>query len=214
MDWTQTFDGYCERTDPSYWSEPVNAITNAAFMLVAIFMWRRSSGQLPAQYLSGVLFLIGAGSYLFHTHATAWASLVDVLPIAVFALSYIYLANMDFMEWGRVRSAAGMLGYLPFSAGVLYVLDAIPFFNISAVYWPLVLMIAGYGLWFRSRRPGLGNGLLIGAAILTVSLTFRSLDEIVCGAFPLGTHFLWHILNAIMLGWMVEGWLRYGTKPR
>ena len=43
-----------------------------------------------------------------------------------------------------------------------------------------------------------------GAGLLVVSLTFRTLDEPLCAAIPLGTHFLWHILNAIMLAWMIE----------
>jgi hypothetical protein len=42
-----------------------------------------------------------------------------------------------------------------------------------------------------------------------LSLVFRSLDEIVCPAVPLGTHFLWHILNAVMLGWMIEVYRRH-----
>ena len=35
MDLTQQFDGYCERVDLTYWAEPVNAITNAAFLIAA-----------------------------------------------------------------------------------------------------------------------------------------------------------------------------------
>ena len=45
LDWTRAIDGYCERTDPSYWSEPVNAATNAAFLIAAVVMWRRVRGQ-------------------------------------------------------------------------------------------------------------------------------------------------------------------------
>ena len=33
MDPLRFIDAYCERTDPSYWSEPVNAVTNAAFLI-------------------------------------------------------------------------------------------------------------------------------------------------------------------------------------
>jgi len=44
----------------------------------------------------------------------------------------------------------------------------------------------------------------VGVAILCVSLTARSLDEPLCDVLPLGTHWLWHVLNAAMLGWMIE----------
>jgi hypothetical protein len=55
----------------------------------------------------------------------------------------------------------------------------------------------------------LARGFVVGAVILLVSLTARSLDEILCSNWPLGTHFLWHILNAMMLGWMIEAYRRY-----
>ena len=38
----QQIDGYCERVDPSYWAEPVNAVTNLAFVLAALIVWRIS----------------------------------------------------------------------------------------------------------------------------------------------------------------------------
>ncbi len=67
MDLTAQLDGYCERIDPSFWSEPVNAITNAAFLIAALYMWRRSRSLPMAQALCVVLFAIGVGSFLFHT---------------------------------------------------------------------------------------------------------------------------------------------------
>jgi hypothetical protein len=30
MNWAESIDLYCERTDPSLWSEPLNALTNLA----------------------------------------------------------------------------------------------------------------------------------------------------------------------------------------
>jgi hypothetical protein len=39
---------------------------------------------------------------------------------------------------------------------------------------------------------------------LALSLAMRILDTPLCDAVPIGTHFLWHVLNAIMLGWMAE----------
>jgi len=35
-----------------------------------------------------------------------------------------------------------------------------------------------------------------------------------CVDFPLGTHFLWHILNAVMLGWMIEVYHRHALSGR
>ncbi len=50
MDWFQPLDQYCERTAPAFWAEPVNALSNAAFVIAAVallFAWRRSPGRRP-----------------------------------------------------------------------------------------------------------------------------------------------------------------------
>jgi len=96
MELTRQMDGYCERLDPGFWAEPVNALTNAAFLVAALVMWRRSAGIAEARWLAGVLFAIGVGSFLFHTFATVWAVISDVVPILVFTLSYIWLAMRDY----------------------------------------------------------------------------------------------------------------------
>ncbi|MDJ0992144.1 MAG: ceramidase domain-containing protein [Dinoroseobacter sp.] len=209
-------DGYCERVDPSYWAEPFNAVTNAAFVIAAYFMWTRVRGQnLPiAVALCAMLAAIGVGSYLFHTHAQVWAAIADVVPIVGFSLLYIFAANRYFWNlplWGAFLLT---LGYLPYSALLTRLFEALPFFTISSFYWPLPLLIATYAVLLRHRAPETARGLAIGAGILVVSLTFRSIDEPLCDALPLGTHFLWHSLNGIMLGWMIEVYRRHRLADR
>lgn len=204
MDWTRAIDAYCERTDASYWSEPVNAATNAAFLVAAVVMWRRSGGDAGARVLAAVLFAIGVGSYLFHTHARAWAATADTLPILAFTLAYIFLANRRFLGWPVRAAGLGAAAYVPWTMALTPVFGALPFFGISSFYWPLPLLIFLYAVFLRRRLPRVAGGLALGAAILCVSLAARSLDGMVCAAFPIGTHFLWHILNAVMLGWMIE----------
>ena len=77
MGWFEPVDAYCERTGPEYWAEPVNALTNAAFVLAAAILWPRGRGVPIARALVGVLAVIGAGSFLWHTHATRRAGLDD-----------------------------------------------------------------------------------------------------------------------------------------
>lgn len=209
MDWMRAIDAYCERTDPSFWAEPVNALTNLAFILAALVMWRRTAGLVWGRVLSAVLFIVGLGSFLFHTFATAWAAAADSTPILVFVLIYIFLSNRYFWGWRWWAAALGAAAYVPFSAVVTPIFEALPFFRISSFYWPLPLLIFVYAALLRRRSPDLARSLALGAAILCVSLTARSLDGILCEAVALGTHWLWHILNAVMLGWMIEVWRRH-----
>jgi uncharacterized membrane protein (GlpM family) len=209
MGWLEAVDGYCERLGPGYWAEPVNALTNAAFVIAAVFMWRRAAGQTMAQAMSVVLGVIGVGSWLFHTHANRLTGLMDVLPILAFILLYVFAASRDFLGLKPWQAGLATLAFLPYAAATVPLWSMLPGLGSSAGYAPVPVLILAYAWLLRRRAPATARGLVLGAAILVLSLTFRTIDAPVCGAFPLGTHFLWHILNAVMLAWMIEVWLRH-----
>lgn len=204
MDWTAQVDGYCERLEPGLWAEPWNALTNLAFLVAALWVWRRSEGVMPVRVLAAILFVIGIGSGLFHTFATRWAGVADVLPILGYILAYIYFANRYFWGWSPLWSGVGTAGFVPYAAATVPLFALVPGLGSSAGYAPVPLLIFAYAFLLRGRLPGVARGLAIGAAILCLSILFRSLDDPLCSAFPLGTHVFWHLLNAVMLGWMAE----------
>lgn len=213
MDWLADVDGYCERLEPGLWAEPVNALTNLAFLVAAAVMWRRCAGLGRGLFwglaLCAVLAAIGVGSGLFHTFANPLTGMLDVLPIVGFILLYVFLASRDFL---RVRPWAAFvlaIGFVPYALVMSPVFAALPGFSVSAFYWPVPVLIAGYAWLLRGRAPATARGLAFGAALLCLSLLARSVDMAVCARWPTGTHFLWHVLNAVMLGWMIEVWRRH-----
>ncbi|MCC5957468.1 MAG: hypothetical protein JJU07_15305 [Natronohydrobacter sp.] len=194
---------YCERTDFAYWSEPVNALTNAAFLLAAFAVWPMTRGLPLARAMAVVLAVIGLGSFLWHTHATRWAGLADVLPILGFILLYLFAATRDYLGASGVVAGLVVVAFLPYAAVFGWALGLIvPGLGANAAYLSVAVLIVAYGVYLRGSATG--RGLLIGAGILCVSLGFRMLDGPICAVFPIGTHFLWHILNAVMLGWMIR----------
>jgi hypothetical protein len=209
MDWTRQIDSYCERLGPDYWAEPINALTNLAFVIAAAIMWPRVRGLPLARALCVVLAVIGVGSWLFHTHATAWAAMADVLPILVYILIYIFAANRAY--WGlSLWPALGLTAlFIPYAAATVPLFQMIPGLGSSAGYAPVPLLILIYAILLRRRLPQVARGLAIGAGILIASLSFRTIDEPLCEMVPFGTHFMWHILNATMLGWMIEVYRRH-----
>ncbi len=207
--WSIQIDGYCERTDFAFWSEPVNALTNLAFIAAAMFMWPRVRGQAAGQVLVLILFAIGIGSGLFHTLATRWAALADTLPIAVFVLTYIYLATKDFLGLSWLWSSLAVVATIAFLPLAAFAMSTLPLIGVSAGYLPIPLLIFGYALALRARHPATARNLAIGGGILALSILLRSVDQPLCARLPIGTHFAWHILNAIMLGWMIETWVRH-----
>lgn len=211
MDWTRQLDAYCERLGPGIFAEPANALTNIAFVAVALWLLPRARGV--ERVLVALLLLIGIGSGLFHTFATVWAGLADTAPIAAFVLVYIFAANRRVLGLGPLAAGAGVLAFMPYAALAGWAFAQVPGLGASAVYWPIPLLIALYALALRRREPAVSRGFAIGAGILTLSLVFRSADAAVCGAFPVGTHFAWHLLNATMLGWMITVLRRHRLEP-
>lgn len=210
MEWTRQVDGYCERLDPGFWAEPINAITNAAFLIAAFVVASRLRGSnlQIAWAMTSLLAAIGIGSFLFHTFATAWAGAADVIPIVLFVLLYLFAASRDFLGLSPTLSAIAVLAFLPISAAVIPLMSQLPLYGVSAAYLPVPLVILLYAILLRRTRR-LAWGLMFGAGLLMLSLTFRSLDMPICAHAPLGTHFAWHILNGVMLGWMIELYRRH-----
>jgi hypothetical protein len=211
-------DIYCERLGPGLWAEPVNALTNLAFLAAAWVGWRAARGSSGAgtdpalAWLVALTVAIGIGSSLFHTFATRWAGLADVLPILAFIVSFLAIAMRRFFGLGWPAAVAIGAAYVPASVALRGPLRDLfgPVLGGSAGYLPAALALLLCGLLLAVRGHPAGRCLLIGAAVFAASLTFRTLDAAVCEAFPLGTHFAWHLLNGVLLGWLLVTLARHG----
>lgn len=213
MDWTDAIDSYCERTDASYWSEPLNAVSNMSFIVAALVTWRmaRTTGDKPAQALALGAGGIGIGSYLFHTHATRWAMHADVWPIRIFVLLFIGLAVVRFFNAPRWVGLAAAAGFVMATAATLEVAGAMgATFNGSVGYAPVpvAMVLIAASLARSDRRTAVS--LLVAAVIFAASLALRTLDRELCDNLPLGTHFGWHLLNGLVSGMMIAAFLRHG----
>ena len=71
------------------------------------------------------------------------------------------------------------------------------------MYVPVLLLMAGLAVTLRgSREAGRAaqwRQFAVAAVVFAVALFARTVDEEVCGAFPLGTHFLWHTLDGVLV---------------
>lgn len=203
--WFEPVQAYCERTDAAFWSEPVNAATNAAFLVAALLAARRARGDRPVLALAAVVFVVGIGSFLFHTLANRWSMLADVIPIAVFIHGYFGLAMARFFGLSIAVAGLATLAFGAFGLGLSPALDGLTGRDTAALtngsidYLPAVLALLGVGLALVRRAPAPGRAVLATGALFLVSLAFRTLDRQVCAGLPLGTHFLWHGLNALVL---------------
>jgi len=61
--------------------------------------------------------------------------------------------------------------------------------------------------------PARQRAMLIAAGLFIVSLIFRIIDLDVCARWPIGTHFLWHALNAAVLYAVLRGAIAERQHP-
>lgn len=236
MDWFQAVDIYCERTAPGFWNEPINAISNASFILAALwgaYEARKRGISNPVLWVLILLAaMIGTGSFLFHTYANRWSELADVGPIWTFVAIYILMAMrwLGGMKPGRVGAifvgvaAVVVVAFLAMGEGDDTATEshthshthtdahahthshgsALDWLNGSEQYAPalLALLFFSFLTWRRQHRY---RHWVWGATLaFVISLTFRTIDPLVCNGFPIGSHFVWHLMNGAMIAALIQ----------
>jgi hypothetical protein len=227
--WFTPVDSYCERTDAGFWSEPLNAVSNGAFLLAALaalVQWRKAGARdRAALWLILVATAVGIGSFLFHTFANRWSLLADVLPIAVFIYSYFLIAMRRYLGLGAVAAVLVTAGFIAFNSRFepmwFSVLPGVTL-NGSVGYLPAAGAMAATGALCLLRARWLDSStlahasrsVLLAAGVFVLSLIFRSIDHAVCTAVPVGTHAIWHGLNALVLFILMRAAIRFDAERR
>lgn len=214
-----SLDMYCERTSAAFWAEPVNALTNLAFVIAGLWgVWavRRRGSDTFSEVLCWWVVAIGVGSFLFHTFATRLTMWADILPIAGFTLAYTWFNLRRYM---RMRLPAALAIFLGFYAVAAIVTIMLPDWlreasNGSTGYLPPFLGLVFFGALVIGSGNSVGWYNIAAATIFVGSVTFRAIDPVTCQSFPLGTHFMWHMLNGVMLGVLLAGVARHGRPQR
>lgn len=251
MSWTEQVFRYCERAqDPTFWAEPLNALSNVGFLVVAglaalrlraararqvqsgsagpgVAVRRASAAGAGTQevrtdqehvalawMLVGLVAAIGIGSFLFHTFATRWARLADVVPIVLFMGVYPAFALRAFLGFSALGTGLALALFLVACAAIAglacgprlvtptgFAFE--PCLNGTTSYLPALLALVLVGWLLRRRHPA-GRLLLAAAFVFLAAMMLRWVDLRACAATllmgrPRGTHALWHLLNAATL---------------
>lgn len=198
---------YRERNfSPAFWAEPWNALTNASFLVAALFamvLALRLRATTPTTY--GLILLsavVGFGSFCFHTvpnRVTLW---LDIVPIAIFQASFLFLATSRMLRLSRSGALMVVLGVMGVSFALLPVHSL---FNGSLFYAPSLVAMVWIGVLqttLTKREPY----LILGAACCFLfAVTARSLDWLV--PWRIGTHFMWHLLNGVVVYLLLRSWI-------
>ena len=179
--------------------------SNLAYVAAAIFSinYILKSGKTHSLtlFFSGLTLLIGLGSSLFHSYQTGWAQLSDVIPCWTFMMTYIGSALYYMLNISKTRT----FFYMPaFSASLAFTGT----FHLEAPSVPwipagIMLWILSAGLYNRGRQSYYSIGA--GAMCFTVGLTLKHINPWMIGHLGIGTHWLWHLVTALMLVYLTTG---------
>jgi hypothetical protein len=226
---------YCERgTNAALGAEPINAISNAGFLLAALIawqllLWRPREERSADQFLLVALaFLIGFGSLAFHLYADEGTALADIVPIGLFMLVYLGFALNRFLAVPPGWTVLLAVGFTVLVGAAMHVYcweggvglpgtvaDAKPCLNGSVAYLPALAALIVVGMVLVERHHRAGPYIAWAAVVFAVSIVFRSVDlsfcdQVVIDGRKVGTHFIWHLLNAVVLFLLLRASLEAG----
>lgn len=197
--------GICERINDDFLAEPLNLLTNSFFFIAAFSVWRymKRNSDLAGLYVAdiyvliGLITLIGIGSTIFHAYPNATTELMDLIPIVTFIVAYFICAIRRVVRCGWFETAICLIAF----AGATHIF--VSYFpnamNDSIGYLSTMGALIMMALYLNVKKRATARMFLVAALIGVISLFFRSIDNAICDVVPLGSHFMWHSCNALLV---------------
>ncbi|HZC03257.1 MAG TPA: ceramidase domain-containing protein [Gammaproteobacteria bacterium] len=196
---TDVMDVYCERVGPGLLAEPLNAVSNASFLLAAWAAWvlAKRTGTLSAgvRALIAMAASVAIGSILWHTYPTALTLILDIIPILIFIIWYIWLYTRNVIGMRSLFAVASAAAFLLATFVAIQYSDVL---HGALVYSPGLLVVVVFGVFHARERMVARFTLLAAAGVYLAALFFRTIDNEVCPVLPIGTHYFWHLLVGLV----------------
>ena len=225
MEWFTPADLYCERLGAEFWAEPFNAVSNIVFIFASLWAWYSA---VKRGKLDGIIILlcvlsasIGIGSFLFHTYANLWSSFADVIPIWTFIALYVVVSVIRITGKSPLRVGGIAFGVIAIIIGIVWIMSSGSATQVEAStdplngttqYTPAFIAVWVFAFITYRNNHEIMPWIVSAALVFTLSLVARILDFHLCGVFPTGTHFMWHILNGVMIALLLQGLIRIEQK--
>ena len=192
-------DIYCERIAYGFFNEPLNLISNIFFVIAGILIiknYKISVCEKPMIIFGSLVISVGLGSFLFHGFATHFTMAVDIIAIAVcvFYVIYIYLDQLLSFCLKKIILIYGVLIVLSL---IIPMIISSEVTNGSSSYFGILLIILL--IYFLDHNQKAKVITLQVFVLFAISLLIRSIDMSICSYIPVGVHYLWHALNALLL---------------
>jgi len=194
--------------------EPLNTLTNIGFLVAAYLVFRlywrdrdyKGKRMWDIYFLNLCMIFIGVGSISFHMYPSLYTELADTLFIILFIIVYFTSAMVRITSLSKFQVAVAMMAFVfTTNSLVRYFPNAM---NDSVAYLSSMGALIFIAFYLHIKRRAAATYFLIASVLGMVSLFFRVVDVEVCEEIPFGTHFIWHIMNSILLYILMKQLLR------
>jgi len=214
--WLNTEKMYCENfQNLPFTSQPVNTATNIAFFIAGILLtnlyWKTKLKSKWINALIILVFFIGIGSTIWHYSGTKIGKLLDVGPISLFMFLSIYYFLNKILKMSVPKIVFSLIIFGALSLLSLLIFKEEPF-KSSAGYLPALMVLALLTYLAFKKVNIIFKELFYALITFLFAIIFRSIDFAVCNNFPIGTHFLWHILNGIFVYLLVKALIKASNE--
>ena len=200
---------YCEVAYMNGFFEPFNAISNLSFIIAAFFLFlffrKNDIKDFKSFWFLLIALLIGAGSFTWHFYRHPITNLFDSIPITLFIASFGYFYALKVFKSNNKAFLFVITSLIIVFIGQIYLESIIPIFlgNNGYLYFLMSFLFLVPIFWSKSiSKRYFKKGLFL-YALFILALTFRQIDIPICSTIPIGSHFIWHILNGIVLYYAV-----------
>jgi len=204
---------YCENLSNLFIiNEPVNTLTNLSFFIASIYLFKKykkeKTKKIDVIILIFLLFLIGFGSTIWHLTQSLVGELLDMVPILLFLIVYIYSFLKRIVKLKIYYIVIFIICFIfaTFNLPKLFNEDPI---KTSSGYLPALITLFMFTVYVYFNNKKTFKYFFSSSIIFLSSIILRSLDFVFCNTLIIGTHFLWHILNSILLYLLILVLLKY-----
>lgn len=197
--------GVCERTTLGPLAEPLNVLSSFAFVVVAVAIFRhyyrhedlRGKWIWDVRALTLLTFIIGVNSVAFHAFPGPETELADTLTIVLFIVLYFWSVLFRIGRTTIFQAAVCFVAFVGFSHILVHQFPRALNDSIGYLSSMIALIMIAVHLYLKARPSS--SHFMFAAIIGVTSLCCRIIDRELCAQTHVGTHFLWHILNATLL---------------
>lgn len=197
--------GVCERTGSGVIAEPLNVLSSFAFMVVAVAIYRQyhrhedlqSKWIWDVHALTFITMLIGINSVAFHSFPNPTTELADTLTIVLFIILYFWSVLFRIGRTTVFQAAVCFVAFVGFSHILVHQFPRALNDSIGYLSSMIALIMIAVHLHLKARPSS--QHFMLAALVGVSSLFCRAIDRAICPETMVGTHFIWHMLNATLM---------------